>query len=58
MSVNHLKPVFSDEPVSPALPPARGCPTSQVPVPILRPPVVLDPLSAPFPVRPGQRVGF
>ena len=52
MSVNPLKPVFSDDPVSPALTPARGRPTTQVLDPILCPPVVLDPPSAPLPVRP------
>ena len=40
VSVDHLKPVFSNEPVSPALPPACGRPTTWVWVPILRPPVV------------------
>ena len=29
VSGDHLKPVFSDEPVSPVLPPARGRPTIQ-----------------------------
>ena len=36
------KPVFSDKPVSPALPPAHDRPALRVSDPILRPPVVLD----------------
>ena len=42
VSVNCLKPVFSDKPVSPALPPARGRPVARVPGPILCPSGVLD----------------
>ena len=58
VSVHCLKPVFSDKPVSPALPPARGRPALQVPGLIIDPPVVLDLPSATLPVRPERRVHF
>ena len=56
VSVDCLKPVFSDKPVSSALPPAQGHPALQEPVPIFRPPVVLDPPPAVHPVRPGWKL--
>ena len=58
VSVNPLKPFFSDDPVLPALLPTREGPALQVLVPILHPPVVLDPPSAAHPVRPGWKVCF
>ena len=58
ISVDRLKPVFTEEPVSPALPPACGRPPLRVPDPILHPHVVLNPPSAVLPVRPERRVCF
>ena len=56
--VDCLKPVFSDEPVTPAIPASCGCPVTRVPVPILCPPVALNLPSTVPPVRVGQGVCF
>ena len=58
VSVDRLKPVFSDKPVLPALPPACGCSALRAPGAIICPPVVLVPLSAALPVHPARRVCF
>ena len=58
VSVDQLKPVFSDEPVSVALPPANGRPVLRAPDPVLRPLEMLVPPSPAPPVCPAKRVCF
>ena len=58
VSVDRLKPVFSDEHVSVALPPAHGRPVLQVPAPVLSPPEMLAPSYATTPVCRARRVPF
>ena len=60
VSVDRLKPVFSSDSISPALPPPRGRPTQRILDLVLVPPVLLSPPSAadPAPIRPKKRVTF
>ena len=46
VSVDRLKPVFSSEPISPAVPPPCGRPARRILDPALRPPELLSPPSA------------
>ena len=57
---DRLKPVFSTDPVSVAVPRACGRPALRVPEPVLRTPGLLAPPSAtvPVPVRPRKTVRF
>ena len=58
VAVQRLKPVFSDDPVSVAVPLARGRPALKVPDPVLRLTDQLTPPSStvPVPVRPRKSV--